>query len=543
MRKRVLISLLLIAVILSAMSLLAVLANSSPSSWAVDEVNEAIDAGVVIGSVKADYQANITREQFCEMVVLAYEKISGKTAEKGTTSFSDTSNSEILKAANLGIILGYGNGLFGPNDLITREQIATMLVRMIDAAVSYADVNVYNNNKFADSDSIDEWALPSVNFAYDKGIMQGVEGNKIDPLSNTTCEQAILLVYRTVEKYGIVAPDEENIVADEDVVNYPTATISRFNTIAEYNGKVYSGFESDNAIHVGEPGETTKFCILDDYIYYYHIHIGYVYGENYHDDFLQIWRTDLNGDNKTNVGFFEGDDFNTLTSDPYIINNKIYLSINQYDSASDEEVGWNTWVHDMTNATIYDNYGTKYLSGSFDILDAPDNAKYIINANDDYIFYQPYDPTQYMPPFATGLVIYDIQNDTFSTINTNSAVKSVFPDGNVIYYTTDTGMEQATYKYNIDSKENIKISDFCIHYLYNNVGYYIAKDGGINSINLSTLETTNLFTGYEYSSVILETGNYLYLIKSDSLFYGQIYVQYNKQTGEEKIIAKYEYPS
>ncbi len=177
-------------------------ASSTPSSWAVSEVSEAIDAGLVTSSVSKNYQANITREQFCEMVVLAYEKISGKTAKTGSISFNDTSNAEILKAANLGIVNGVGGGSFAPNDYITRQEIATMLVRMIDAASSSANVNVYNSNKFADSGSIDSWALPSINYAYDNGIMQGVGNNMIAPLDNTTCEEAVLLVYRTVEKHN-----------------------------------------------------------------------------------------------------------------------------------------------------------------------------------------------------------------------------------------------------------------------------------------------------------------------------------------------------
>ncbi|MCD8391129.1 MAG: leucine-rich repeat protein, partial [Firmicutes bacterium] len=195
--------------------------SSTPSSWAASEVSEAEGAGLIPSSVRKDYQANITRKQFCEMVVLAYEKISGKTAETGNVSFNDTSNAEILKAANLGIVNGVGGGSFAPNEYITRQEISVMLTRMIDCAVSYANVNIYNSNNFADSDNISDWALPAVNFAYDNGIMQGVGDNKIAPLSNTTCEQAVLLVYRTVEKYDIgnlyySQPNEDNLVTDDE---------------------------------------------------------------------------------------------------------------------------------------------------------------------------------------------------------------------------------------------------------------------------------------------------------------------------------------
>lgn len=237
MSKKIISALLSITMILSVFIPLSSQASSVPSSWAVNEVNKAVSEGVVTDSVSADYQANITREQFCEMVVLAYERISGKTAEKGNESFNDTDNSEILKAAALDIVEGYGDGTFRPNDLITREQIAIMLVRMIEAAVSYINIYEHDSNNFADSSEISAWAMPYVNFAYDEGLMQGVGGNRIDPLANTTCEQAVLLVYRASQKYhgegeqlnSIYELKAENIrIDDETYVHYTNNIVLAF---------------------------------------------------------------------------------------------------------------------------------------------------------------------------------------------------------------------------------------------------------------------------------------------------------------------------
>ena len=169
---------------------------SKPSSWAESEVNSAKNAGLVTDSVTEDYQANITREQFCEMVVKLYEKITGKKAKRGYISFDDTYNDEILKAANLGIVNGYSEDTFAPHDYITREQIAAMLVRAIGIAYANVDLRDYIYRTFSDSYNISDWAMDSVQFAVDNYIMQGVGDNKIDPLGNTTCEQAILLINR-----------------------------------------------------------------------------------------------------------------------------------------------------------------------------------------------------------------------------------------------------------------------------------------------------------------------------------------------------------
>ena len=209
MKNKILAHLITISIVLTMYIPIVSYAQSSPSEWALSEVSDAISNDLVTDSVKKDYQANITREQFCEMVVLAYEKISEKAAITGNMSFNDTSNSEILKAANLGIVEGYGNGVFAPNDLITREQIAVMLVRMIDKAVQYENIDVYNQNNFNDSYLISDWALPSINFAYDNYFMRGVGYNCIDPQANTTCEQAVLLVYRVVKLYSDMFTKED----------------------------------------------------------------------------------------------------------------------------------------------------------------------------------------------------------------------------------------------------------------------------------------------------------------------------------------------
>ena len=77
-------------------------------------------------------KANITREEFAEVVVKAYEKYAGKEASYTDTSvFTDTKNPEIFKAYELGIVNGIGGGKFAPNNLITREQMAAMLYRFV----------------------------------------------------------------------------------------------------------------------------------------------------------------------------------------------------------------------------------------------------------------------------------------------------------------------------------------------------------------------------------------------------------------------------
>ncbi|MGM9552625.1 MAG: S-layer homology domain-containing protein [Clostridia bacterium] len=173
--------------------------TSTPSTWAEAEVARAINSGLVTDSVKVNYQRNITREQFCELVVKLYERTTGKTVSKEDNRFNDTNNPEILKAYNLGIVNGVSKTKFAPYNLVTRQEICAMLVRAVDAMYPNVDINDYQYHSFSDNDKISSWAMPSVQFAYDNDIMKGVGANEILPLGNTTCEQAILLINRIYE--------------------------------------------------------------------------------------------------------------------------------------------------------------------------------------------------------------------------------------------------------------------------------------------------------------------------------------------------------
>lgn len=260
MKKKIVGTMLAIAMGLTTNSFALVFASSNPSSWAVKEVNEAKSEELLTDSVMKDYQANITREQFCELVMKAYKKISGKNAEVGNMYFSDTNNTEILKAAKLGIVSGYGNNIFAPNDLITREQICAMLVRMIDKSVSNANTNIYKDNYFDDKNDISDWAFPSVSFAYDKGIIQGVGNNRIAPLDNTTCEQAILLIKRI---FNVYSSDNGSSEENDNIVFKDRAFEYLVRLKIGKNGKPFDGKITKDMLE--DITEINTYYLTDDY--------------------------------------------------------------------------------------------------------------------------------------------------------------------------------------------------------------------------------------------------------------------------------------
>ena len=174
----------------------------SASDWAVPEIERAIENNLTVDSILNNFRNNITRQEFCEISVKLYEKLTGKTAVPVSPNpFTDTNNAEILKAYNLGIVKGVSADRFAPELSISRQEICVMLLRALKASRPSRDYSVTGRVDFIDKDSIAAWAMEAVEYMNRSGIMKGVGGNRIDPLGNTTREQAIALVLRTYDAF------------------------------------------------------------------------------------------------------------------------------------------------------------------------------------------------------------------------------------------------------------------------------------------------------------------------------------------------------
>jgi hypothetical protein len=173
---------------------------SSASTWAVPEIQKAIDYKLTTDKVLIDFTKKVTREEFCEIAVKLYEAMSGKTAIVDANPFIDTTNTEILKAYKLGIVKGMSANTFAPGSSITRQEISVMLLRALKAAEPGASYSIVGAPVLADENQIATWAIEAVKYMNKEGIMNGVGGNRIDPLGNTTKEQAIALLKRLYEK-------------------------------------------------------------------------------------------------------------------------------------------------------------------------------------------------------------------------------------------------------------------------------------------------------------------------------------------------------
>ena len=103
-------------------------------------------------------------------------------------------------ASGNGIVTGYGDGTFGPNDTITREQFAAILWRY-DKYRGY-DVSAGEATSltgYTDVSSVSAYALSATRWAVGTGLMQGTD-NRLNPAANATRAQVAAMFHRFCEK-------------------------------------------------------------------------------------------------------------------------------------------------------------------------------------------------------------------------------------------------------------------------------------------------------------------------------------------------------
>ena len=171
------------------------------SEWAISELEIANQKELIPEILDGrNYTDAITREEFASAMVKLYENLNGlKVSEYSYNPFVDTDNEDIIKAYHLGITNGTSANTFSPYAQITRQEISTMIMRLVDASgvyISKDQISVYDS--FVDDIKIADWAKESVYFMNNKGIIKGRGNGIFAPLDNTSIEEAIVLSVRTL---------------------------------------------------------------------------------------------------------------------------------------------------------------------------------------------------------------------------------------------------------------------------------------------------------------------------------------------------------
>ena len=169
------------------------------SDWAASDITKAKDINLIRGNY--NFPSPVSREGFCELVYNYVSEYGGKAQVYGESKFTDTDNKKIGALSSLGIITGKSETEFAPNDLLTREEAAVILDRLIRVVhPNMASTELYY--KFTDSSHISDWAFDSIQKICNMGIMKGVGNNNFAPEENYTTEQAIVTLVRVYANSG-----------------------------------------------------------------------------------------------------------------------------------------------------------------------------------------------------------------------------------------------------------------------------------------------------------------------------------------------------
>jgi hypothetical protein len=191
MNKKV-IAFILAAIMTMSIATAPAYAEFNASGWAKPELDKAQAQGLIPGAfADADLKKTATRAEFCALVVILYEKIKGEIKER--SSFTDTKDVNVEKAAAIGVVNGVGGNKFDPDAALNREQAAVMLARLANAA---GRPFVKKTASFFDSAQISGWALEAVGQVQAAGIMGGVGDNQFAPQGDYTREQSIITILR-----------------------------------------------------------------------------------------------------------------------------------------------------------------------------------------------------------------------------------------------------------------------------------------------------------------------------------------------------------
>ena len=111
------------------------------------------------------------------------------------TPFPDTNDPIAAKSYAAGFALGYEDGTFRPDRLLTRQEFFVFVSRFLQAAGLDPAEHGEDLAGFVDAGTVSAWALDATWQVVDLGVVQG-SGGKLDPLGHTTCEQALAMFYR-----------------------------------------------------------------------------------------------------------------------------------------------------------------------------------------------------------------------------------------------------------------------------------------------------------------------------------------------------------
>ena len=169
----------------------------SQDAWYLEDVKYVCENGLMQGVTEkkfAPYQT-ATRAMVCQILYNMENKPAAAACDYADVSQTSWYAPAVNWATQAGLVNGCGDGTFAPNDKVTREQLATILLRCAEGKGNGAAVQG-SLNRFADSGKISAWARTGMAWAVGTKLMQGDGNGALNPNAAATRAEIAALFHR-----------------------------------------------------------------------------------------------------------------------------------------------------------------------------------------------------------------------------------------------------------------------------------------------------------------------------------------------------------
>lgn len=214
-------------------------AGAKYSSWFAPYYKEMQELGILPSSfTSGDLTATITRGEMCELAVVAFEKATGNVIDEleRTDYFTDTTDKNILKAHEYGIVSGYPDGSFQPNKTLTRQEFFKIIQNFCEAA-AYTSTRSKDLSAFADSGSIGSWAREAAQLCASNAFVDGTKTGSsyyLRPTEGASRQEAMVMflrAYKDVRQWYYVNITTASVDIDASEIDV---------TVEDYSATMYT---------------------------------------------------------------------------------------------------------------------------------------------------------------------------------------------------------------------------------------------------------------------------------------------------------------
>ncbi|HBV98393.1 MAG: hypothetical protein JL50_20145 [Peptococcaceae bacterium BICA1-7] len=164
--------------------------------WAAESIEKMVESGIIKGYGDGSFRpdSDITRAEFIQVLVKAFQ-LSPIQGEVYSDTVSHWAREAVSTARSNGIISGYSSDSFGPDDQVTKEQAAVMIVKAGKFTSS-----TFEDPSLRDIADISGWAKESVASAFNNRIITGYPDGTFRPQGKATRAEAVTMIMKAVKK-------------------------------------------------------------------------------------------------------------------------------------------------------------------------------------------------------------------------------------------------------------------------------------------------------------------------------------------------------